>query len=183
MCSAHRHTHANVQHKKLQMYRLKLHAPHELPLQTRYVEAIASTTTNYPCNTRVERIPRCRPHGPTFFICPTANRVLSFTYRTGNTTNEESRPARPGPTPGELVLNYFRVARNYGTRSPTAHTLCLCSGTAFLAQRKIKECGTPTAITTLLSRHLLSQKARNDKFILMPPITIRLADVIMKLCA
>ncbi len=136
------------------------------PLQTMYVEAIASMTTENPCKARVKLIPRCRPCGPTFSSSPSANRVLSLTYRTGDTKTGESRPARPGPTPGELVCNYFHssVAERRGSLPRRTHALPLLRDCIPCPPQNQRGVGRPATTTILLSRHRQLPEARTRGF-------------------
>ena len=117
-------------------------------------------TTNYPCNARVERLPRCRPSGPTCCNFPSANRVAVQSYRTGG-HQKCSKSAHKAGT--DTWGNYFGTTsartRNNGARSPTKPHPLILRRTACLVRRKIKACGHRPPRTILKTRPLLSQKA------------------------
>lgn len=94
---------------------------------------------------------------------PSAKRVPSISYRTGGTKMQRVGPQGWDRHLGELVANYFRACGTRGTLPRLPHTLILF-GLRASALLKTKEWGPPTfSMTTLLSRHLLSQKARATK--------------------
>ena len=133
---------------------LKLHPP----LQTSYVATIATITTKYPCKSRVKRIPRCRPHGPTcpFFLA--ASRVSSFPIGHVDTKKGQVGPLRRNRHlgTGSLLQLLPRLRGTTGHAPPPP--------TPFDRERDmlvtIKACGTPATQLLFIAPSAM-QKARN----------------------
>ncbi len=133
-----------------------------LPLQTSYVAATAAITTKYPCKPRVERIPRCRPHGPTcpFFLA--ASRVSSFPIGHVDTKKGQVGPLRRDRHLGTGLRMKLRprLRGTTGLAPPPPAPFDFAPGLRSLPNAKSKRVARLPP-NYFLSRPLQSQKARD----------------------
>lgn len=136
------------------------------PLQTRYVEAIASITTNYPCKTRVERVPRCRPRGPTLCIFLRLNGCRPYPIGQAAPKCRESAHKAGTDTWGTSA-KLFPRARNYWLTPPSAPHFVFVRAPC-LRPAQNQRVGTPDFLRDyfIIAPSAIAEGASNQKLVL-----------------